>query len=102
MNCQICDEILNTLESPQCQIDGNNYCLGCADVSSFADMIKTPSILKVSENIKENKKVSVAPSLKKSTITYKCIKCHLQTSGNNCEHCGMLSPLMAPKPKKKK
>lgn len=102
MNCQICDEIVNTLESPQCQIGGNNYCLGCADVSPFADMIKTPSTPKVSENIKENKKVLVAPSPKKSINTYKCIKCHVQTSGNNCEHCGTLSPLMAPKPKKKK
>lgn len=104
MECTICKEILSIDGSHQ--IDGKNYCPGCADVSSFADMCMKeninskvkpkPQSQSQSESIS---KLKPTPS-KQIIINYRCIKCHKDTSGNNCQHCGHLSPLSNPRRKK--
>jgi predicted RNA-binding Zn-ribbon protein involved in translation (DUF1610 family) len=95
MECTTCKQILTTDSNHQ--IDGKNYCPGCADVSSFADMcMKENSKSNLNFKPKENIKL---PN-KQIIINYRCIKCHKDTSGNNCQHCGYLSPLSNPRRKK--
>jgi hypothetical protein len=97
MECTICKQILSTDSNHH--IDGKDYCPGCADVSSFADMVYTNENIKLKISKKQNINSDIKLP-KEITINYRCIKCHKDTSGNNCQHCGYLSPLSNPRRKK--
>lgn len=70
-------------------------CIGCNEVNDF---INTEIKPKKNVEKKEEKKLK----LKNIQVGYICINCKNNYTGNKCDKCGTINPLLIRKPKKKK
>ena len=103
MNCASCNATLfketdRNIDSRwyPVKIDtGETYCTICADtrmaiMDMFSPEENTPST--PNENIPPiNREVVMRKNI--SVYEYTCIKCKNRTSGDNCVHCGEISPM---------
>ena len=97
--CALCEKDLvdpkkSTMGLIAHEFNNKNYCNECIEAVQFADMVSQPKIIKDKKIIE--KKENIKPM---SLITYRCVSCKNEASGNKCTQCGTPSPLMNKKKK---
>jgi len=94
--CALCDRIVIVVEKSTVEqiihtFNDKSYCNECIEAVQFADMVSQPKkLIKRDENIKKSEIIQKKENI--SIYTYRCIKCKIETSGNNCTNCGTPSP----------
>jgi predicted RNA-binding Zn-ribbon protein involved in translation (DUF1610 family) len=99
LKCALCEKDLvdpkiSTTGLVAHEFNTKYYCNECYEAVQFADMVSQPNIIK--EKKKIEKKENIPPM---SVISYRCVNCKNQASGNKCDNCGTPSPLMSKKKK---
>ena len=96
MNCNLCNEsivlsdvTLNSVNTAH-MVNNKYYCVACSDIQLFADDMVS-DIKK--ENLKDTKHTKKPEVINKCTITFRCPKCKIECSGNECRQCKTPSPL---------
>ena len=104
IKCKICDNNIIIEPDNNCSDrnigiynkDTDDYiCIGCNEINDFIN-----TDIKPRKNVE--KKIKCEKKLKTIQVGYICIKCRNNYTGNKCDSCGTINPLLIRKTKKKK